>query len=415
MVERYPILITTHESGALMFLVHLWNYIRGYVILLVTGNSVERFINICSKRQILLWDIVRVDERSATMKASLRGFRLMRPAARKSGCRVHIQKRKGLPFAFSRLKKRKGFKVGFFICITLLTLSTSVIWDIQIKGCKPEMIPQVMNVLNMEKIGRGSFKMGLNPKEIASKIRLGVDGIAWVGVEIKGVMLYVNIEDSVEAPPIINENESYDIVAKRDGLIIQMEVLAGKALVKEGDTVKKDQLLITGKLESVNPEFGTRNVHAQGRVIARTWYESSLLVSMEYTQRLRTGKTHQTTYLRFLDGKLRLPGTKPAFELYEVTTYDKTLSGPFGVSLPIGLTIEKSFEIMERQVPLTFDEALSIAEERAREELAKRIPPDSKVVDEKIHHFTGENNQTYVQVVLECEEDIASLVPATIQ
>jgi similar to stage IV sporulation protein len=398
-----------------MFLVHLWNYIRGYVILLVTGNSVERFINICSKRQILLWDIVRVTDRSATMKASLRGFRLMRPAAKKSGCRVRIQKRKGLPFAFSRFKKRKGFKVGFFLFITLLTLSTSIIWDIQINGCKPEMIPQVMNVLNMEKIGRGSFKMGLNPKAIASKIRLSVDGIAWVGVEIKGVMLYVNIEDSIDAPPLIKNNQAFDIVAERDGLIVQMEVYAGKALVRKGDTVKKDQVLVTGRLESMYPEFGTRDVHAMGRIIARTWYESSLPVSMEYTQRLRTGKTHQVTYLRFLDGKIRLPGAAPAFDLYEVTTYDKTLTGPFGVSLPIGLTIEKSFEIMERQVPLTFDEALAIAEEKAREELAKRIPPDSRVVDEKVHHYTGENNQTYVQVVVECEEDIAGLRPASIQ
>ncbi len=394
-----------------MFLVHLWNYFRGYVILLVSGKSVERFINICSKRQILLWDIVRVNESSATMKASLRGFRLMRPAAKKSGCRVHIQKRKGLPFTFSRLKKRKGFKVGFFLFIALLVFSTSIIWDIQIKGCKPEMIPQVMKVLNMEKIGRGSFKMGLNPKEIASEIRLKVDGIAWVGVEIKGVMLYVSIEDSIDVPPLIKNNESFDIVAERDGLITQMEVFAGKALVKEGETVKKDQTLITGKLESQSPEFGTRDVHALGRIIARTWYESSLPVSMEYTQRLRTGKTHEVSYLRFLDGKLRVPGTEPTFELYEVTTYDKTLSGPFGLNLPIGLTIEKSFEIMERQVTLTLDEALSIAEERAREDLAKRIPPDSKVVDEKVKHVTGENNQTYVQVVLECEEDIAGLKP----
>ena len=55
-----------------MFLVHLWNYIRGYVIIIVTGRSIERFINICSKRQILLWDIVRADMDSASMKASIR-------------------------------------------------------------------------------------------------------------------------------------------------------------------------------------------------------------------------------------------------------------------------------------------------------------------------------------------------------
>lgn len=394
-----------------MFLVHLWNYIRGYVIIMVAGKSIERFINICSKRQILLWDIARVNQESALMKASIRGFKLMRPAAKKSGCRVHIRNKKGLPFAFRRFNKRKGFKVGLLVFITLLALSTSVIWDIEYQCDKPEIVAQVMNVLNMEKIGRGSFKMGLNPKEIASKIALKVDGIAWVGVEIKGVKLYVSIEDSIKAPVLLKNNDYFDIVAERDGLITHMEVLAGKALVKVGETVKKGQVLVSGKLEAKFPEFGTRDVHALGRMIARTWYEASLPVSMEYTQRLRTGKTHDTTYLRFLDGKLKLPGGAPPFEIYEVVTYDKSLSGPFGLNLPVGLTIEKSFEIMEKQVDLTMEEALSIAEERARQELADRIPPDAKVVDEKVRHVTGENDQAYVQIVLECEEDIAGLVP----
>jgi similar to stage IV sporulation protein len=395
-----------------MFLVHLWNFIRGYVIILVTGRSIERFINICSKRQILLWDIVRKDNQSAVMKASLRGFRLMRPAAKKSSCRVHIQKRCGLPFFLGRFKKRKGFKVGLFIFLSLLVLSTSIIWDIEITGCKPEIIPQVMNVLNVEKIGRGSFKMGINPKSIASKIVLQVDGIAWVGVEIKGVKLYVSIEDSTPAPPLIKNNEFFDIVAERDGLVTQMEVFAGNALIKEGETVKKGQLLVTGRLQSKNPEFGTRDVHALGRIIARTWYECSLPVSMVYNQKIRTGKTHDTVYLKFLDGKIRLPGGNPPYEIYETTAYDKTVAGPFGLKLPIGLTVEKSFEIIERQVTLTEEEAINIAEETARDNLSRRLPPDCRVVDEKVNHVKGENDQAYIQVVLECEEDIAGLQPA---
>ena len=161
-----------------MFLVHLWNYIRGYVIIIVTGKSIERFINICSKRQILLWDIFRSDMDCAIMKASLRGFRLMRPAAKKSGCRVHIKKKCGVPFLLYRFKRRKGFKTGLLIFASLLVLSMSIIWDIEIIGCESEMISKVMNVLNVDNIGRGSFKMKLNPKDIASKIALNVDQIA---------------------------------------------------------------------------------------------------------------------------------------------------------------------------------------------------------------------------------------------
>ena len=204
-------------------------------------------------------------------------------------------------------------------------------------------------------------------------------------------------------------------MAERDGLIVKMEVYAGNALVKEGDTVRKGQLLVSGKIENQRPDlggdFGSKEVHALGRVIARTWYESSLPVSMEYTQRIKTGNEHKTVYLKFLDEKIKLPGKKIPFEIYETSSYDKILTGPFGIKLPIGLTIEKSFEIIENKIDLTLDEAKSIAEETVRQKLAQRLPPDSRIVDEKINFFESDSGQMYIQIVIECEEDIAGFEP----
>ncbi|NLB79654.1 MAG: sporulation protein YqfD [Clostridiaceae bacterium] len=394
-----------------MFLVHLWNYIRGYVIIIVTGKSIERFINICSKRQILLWDIFRSDMDCAIMKASLRGFRLMRPAAKKSGCRVHIKKKCGVPFLLYRFKRRKGFKTGLLIFASLLVLSMSIIWDIEIIGCESEMIPKVMNVLNVDNIGRGSFKMKLNPKDIASKIALNVDQIAWAGVEIKGVKLFITIKDSIDAPVLINNNESFNIIAERDGLVKNMEVYAGNALVKEGETVRKGQVLVSGKLESKNPEFGSRDIHALGKIMARTWYENSLPVSKVYTQRLKTGKTHEIVYLRFLDSRLKISGGNLPYEMFDTVTIEKPITGPFGLKIPIGLTVEKSSEIIEKKIDLTSEEALIVATETAKDDLLKRIPKDCTVVDEIVKQYNGDNNTVYIQVVFECEEDIAGLEP----
>ena len=236
-----------------------------------------------------------------------------------------------------------------------------------------------------------------------------MDGLAWVGVEIKGVKLYVTVKDSIEPPVLIKNNEKFNIVAERDGIITHMEVYAGNTLVKKGDTVKKGQVLVSGRLESKNPDFGTRDVHALGKIIARTWYESSLPVSMVYTQRLKTEKSHDTVYLRIFDQKIKLGG-EPPFEMYETQTVDKFLS-PFGIRLPIGLTVETSFEIMERQIDLTMDEAISVAIDTAKKDLEARLPDDCVVVDEKIKQVTGDNGTVYIQVVVECEEDIAGLVP----
>ena len=57
------------------------------------------------------------------------------------------------------------------------------------------------------------------------------------------------------------------------------------------------------------------------------------------------------------------------------------------------------------------DEAIAVAVETAKEELRKLMPEDCIVIDEIVKHYDGENNTKYIQVVFECEEDIAGLEP----
>ena len=78
-------------------MIALLKYIKGYVRIRVWGLSPERFMNLCSNRDILLWDIVK-DGDIYTMCISLRAFYQLRPIARKTGTRVVILQRVGLPF-----------------------------------------------------------------------------------------------------------------------------------------------------------------------------------------------------------------------------------------------------------------------------------------------------------------------------
>jgi len=87
----------------------LWNYIRGYVIIFVEGYFLEKFVNICTRRQILLWDIQRDRNSKMTLKVSIRGFKMLKPVAKKTGCRVKILEKRGLPFLLNRYRTGKLF------------------------------------------------------------------------------------------------------------------------------------------------------------------------------------------------------------------------------------------------------------------------------------------------------------------
>lgn len=83
-------------------------YIQGYLLIQVTGYSPERFLNLCSRKQIYLWGL-EPKENSYEMFITIRGFRKLKPILKKTRTKVTILNRLGLPFFFHKYRKRKVF------------------------------------------------------------------------------------------------------------------------------------------------------------------------------------------------------------------------------------------------------------------------------------------------------------------
>lgn len=108
-------------------------YIKGYVRIRIWGMAPERFMNLCSNRDLLLWDIVK-DGDVYTMCISLKAFYELRPIARKTGTRVVILQRVGLPFFMPVIWARKIFCLGLLLSVAFWILSSYFVWDIECNG-----------------------------------------------------------------------------------------------------------------------------------------------------------------------------------------------------------------------------------------------------------------------------------------
>jgi similar to stage IV sporulation protein len=389
-----------------MFLIRLWHYLKGYVIIIVNGLYAERFINICSRRQILLWDIERLSPSTIQMKISIRGFKNARHAARKSHCRVRIKAKKGLPYVLSKYRKRKGFLAGIIAFAVLIYLMTSIIWSIEVTGNTKVETRVLIEQMNSLGIYRGAPKRFIDPKRLADTLMLNNRELSWVGVDIKGIRLHVAVKEGIEPPKVIDEDKPCNIVAKRDGIIISIQAKNGLAMVKNGDTVVKGQLLISGNIESVYPEFGTKQVHVLGEVVARTWYEVKKEVPVKRIIRKRTGDEWSRYSIYFLDFLLPLPAGKIPFDKYETGTFDKALVIANNFRLPLGLTIQRFFELEEEEVLLNPEEARELAKQTAMTEIINSIPDEAEIIDEQIQ-LTTDDGREFFTITVECTEDIA--------
>ena len=228
-----------------MLVLHLWYYLTGYLYLRVEGLALEKFVNLCISRGIYLWGIRR-EEGGLVVCLGASNFCLLRPLARSSRCRVRILQKKGLPFYWRRLRGRQVLLAGTLLFFLSLYLLGSFIWSIELVGIvEPDQAAKIRAEVEKEGIRPGSWKGNIDPDSLARQIILHNPELAWVHVDIQGTVLII---DAVPKQLQSLVGMPCHLVAREEGVIQDIALLAGEPLVKVGDTVQRGEILIRGSL-----------------------------------------------------------------------------------------------------------------------------------------------------------------------
>ena len=235
-----------------LLLLRLWNYLRGYVIIIVSGYFVEKFMNVCTHRQIFLWDIKRCGSETLKMKISINGFRLLRPVVKKTGCRVRLVKKCGMPFIINRYRKRKTFVFGAFVFILLIYFMTSFVWSVEISGNKKLETVFLNEILSTCGIKPGVLKYSVDTEKAVAYMMLNVKELSWASIDVHGTRVKVQVREGVIPPTLVPKDEPCNVIATKDGIVSYIVAEEGYEAVKTGDTVQQGQVLISGKIPVKN-------------------------------------------------------------------------------------------------------------------------------------------------------------------
>ena len=203
----------------------------------------------------------------------------------------------------------------------------------------------------------------------------------------------------------------WNIVAARDGLVTRVRALDGKALVAEGSTVTEGELLVTGVYES--REGNTYMTHSLGTVEARTWYELSVSVPLEITE--KSGGRREKTALSVDFGKKRIKlwgrGSISGASCDKITYYHP-LSLPGGLRLPITMVRESVTYYDGQSVRRSREQAQKEGETLLLQQLKAQLGRDGSVTETR---FSAAEEGDYLTVTLqaECLEQIG--VPVQVQ
>lgn len=179
-----------------------------------------------------------------------------------------------------------------------------------------------------------------------------------------------------------------------------MFVEKGQPLVSINDHVTKGQLLVSGII-------GKEEQLARGKIFGETWYKSTVVLPLEATFQVLTGKYMEKHYIAVKNISLPIWGfQKPAFRHYEIDR----LKRPFRFwkwDLPIYYERVVFRETQEAKRSYTWVEALAKAKELARKELKAKLPEDAMIKGEKVLHQAKENGKVRVELHYQVIENIA--------
>lgn len=391
-------------------------YVKGYVNIFVEGMFLERFINICRSKNIILWNIER--KRSTIMYAniSIEDFKKIKRIASKTKCKVKIVSKKGLPFIFYRYKKRKIFVLCLLLVFMSLLAFSQFLWNVDINirdSNEPEKYDKEEIMCNLEEAGLkiGKLKKDINVNSIVNNIRLKRNDIAWIGINMKGTNAIVEIVFSTEKPDIVDESDYCNIIADREGSIYKISAQNGTPQVKVGDIVRKGDMLIAGWIEG--KYTGMEYVHSRGDIQAKVWYSKKLKEDFKQSIKIETGNVEEKYSIKFNNFQINLYKVLTNFKKCDKIVENKKLELFSNFYLPIEIIkiTNKECEIQEKTY--TEEELKEKLVNQLEEELLDEIKQNNSdiedintIITDKQIIVNKNNDSLEVELVYEVIENI---------
>lgn len=338
-------------------------YLKGYVCIRVWGYSPERFMNLCSNHDIFLWDIKNCGD-YYTMCITVNGFKRLKTIVKKTGTKVAIQKRCGLPFFVPKIKRRKIFLIGLIGSFIFWMWMSTFIWAIDLTGNYTITKDIFMDFLAADHIYVGMKRKDVDIESLEKKIRQDFNIVTWTSARIDGTRLSIRIkenevdtENSKEAKEeedgTKTENEyGSDMVAENDGVIVNMVTRKGVPQFAVGAEVKKGDVLVSGSVPVYNEDATVKKYQyyeADADVyISRTFRKKEEL-PLTYEQKEYTGEEKQEFFLSFLEKEMVFRIGKVKYENYDKVTDSRQVKLLDNFYLPVhfGSSVNREYVIKE--------------------------------------------------------------------
>ncbi|MCB2292565.1 sporulation protein YqfD [Clostridium algoriphilum] len=364
-------------------------YKKGIITMEIQSLIPEKFINLLWKNNVVVKNIRKINITTVILEVKLSDYGEISKVAKRTNTRVKIIGRSGVSFILIKLRSRTALLLGVVLFAGILYYLSTFVWNIEINTENYISPYELRNQIKSFGIRPGQRKKNIDVYEIENKITRSNDEIMWVKARIDGVKLKVDVIER-QSPPIIVSNQTpCNLIATKDGIVSRVFTTGGTAIVIDGDVIQKGDILVKGEQ---GKEEGLYPAHAQGEVIARTFYEKIKEVPLNKITKVKTGKSITNLYIKLANKKIYLKNS-----LIPYTNYDKIENSNKLI------TKESYYEVEEKNIPADSTKIVKELYSNIFKDLDKNV----KIID-RIENVKKEKNKYLIRVLVVAEENVAS-------
>lgn len=365
----------------------------------VTGNNINRFVNKLFRLDVDIYDI-KYYRNKVVFKVSYSDY--LKIEKIKTIYKINIIGVSGVKRFKSLLKKYNIFIMFFIFSILFLIFLTNFIFFIEIDHSKKVMRDLIFN--EMDKNGLNLFSFGKSYDEILDikeKIKSNNrDKIEWLEIKHIGVGYKVSVIERIENEDNNSDNTN-NIVASSNGLIMDMHVERGEIIKNKGDYVSKGDVIVSGIIRRNDKIVGV--VDAKADVYAEVWYKVKVSYPLYYYEKKYKEKEKNVYTLKFLNQRIEILNFHP-FKQKEIES--KAIWNHSFLPISFVKEHQKEVEIIEQNY--TKEEAIQKAKEEALKKMKRKLTSEEYVISQKNLKIEEKNSTIEIEEFFTVYENITS-------
>ncbi len=355
----------------------------------ITSADIWEGIRLLNANSISVFHVQQKDQLTFSVEINRKDYQTLKRLLTKKGDLVKLRRTAGPHTVLRKAFSRPVLLVGLTLLFAAgLYLPTRILF-VQVEG--NQLIPsrKILEAAQAAGIGFGASRAEVRSEKMKNSLLSSIPELQWAGINTYGCKAVISVKERTPSDKnALPEQAVSSVVAARDGIIQSVTGLNGTILCKEGQAVKKGQVLISGFTDC---GIAIQASRAKGEIYAQTLRSQQAVIPQSYRQ--REDAPREKKYFSLIVGKKRINLWKDS-GIWDSScgriSREYPLTLPGGFRLPISLSCETVLEYASTEQAMQEQEASDILSEFTKKYISEHmIAGVITGVKESIQHPEG--------------------------